>query len=74
VWIYFYVPETKGIALEELAEIFGDAVAVRAADITIDHEKHRVTVDTHDQDEIAPAAPVEPPNKTDVYHMEKSTV
>ncbi|EXJ76372.1 uncharacterized protein A1O5_00880 [Cladophialophora psammophila CBS 110553] len=24
VWIYFFVPETKGIALEELAEIFGD--------------------------------------------------
>lgn len=40
--MYFAVPETKGIALEELAEIFGEFVAVHAADITVDHDEVHV--------------------------------
>lgn len=28
VLIYFFIPETKGLALEEIGEIFGDAVAI----------------------------------------------
>ncbi|OQU97101.1 hypothetical protein CLAIMM_03092 [Cladophialophora immunda] len=33
VWIYFVVPETKEIPLEEMARIFGDEVVVYQADI-----------------------------------------
>lgn len=47
MWVYFCVPETKGIALEELPALFGETVAVRAADITI--EKHEIHVDSHTQ-------------------------
>ncbi|KAJ9614434.1 hypothetical protein H2200_002570 [Cladophialophora chaetospira] len=39
LYVYFFVPETKGIALEELAEIFGEDVAVHARDIHVDHNK-----------------------------------
>ncbi|KIY00059.1 uncharacterized protein Z520_03744 [Fonsecaea multimorphosa CBS 102226] len=39
LYVYFFVPETKGIALEELAEIFGEDVAVHARDIHVDHSQ-----------------------------------
>jgi hypothetical protein len=45
IWVYFCVPETKGIALEELAEIFGDEIAVHARDIHVDN--NQVQLQTH---------------------------
>jgi hypothetical protein len=39
LYVYFFVPETKGIALEELAEIFGEEIAVHAKDIHVDHNQ-----------------------------------
>lgn len=39
LYVYFFVPETKGVALEELAEVFGEEVAVHAKDVHVDHEK-----------------------------------
>ncbi|KIW80195.1 hypothetical protein Z517_06810 [Fonsecaea pedrosoi CBS 271.37] len=75
VWVYFFVPETKGIALEELAEIFGDAVAVHAADITVDHDAHEVHLDVHSQDEAESSYIVEMDAfKDKAKHMEKSRV
>ena len=38
LYVYLFVPETKGVALEELAEVFGDEVAVHARDVDADHE------------------------------------
>ncbi|KIX98395.1 uncharacterized protein Z520_05696 [Fonsecaea multimorphosa CBS 102226] len=78
VWIYFFVPETKGVALEELAEIFGDAVAVHAADITVDHDAHEVHLGGKhiEEDEITSTYVTEtnePKNKA-AMHMEKSQV
>lgn len=39
--IYFIYPETKGRSLEELAEIFGDPVAVHLTTAT-DAERHEM--------------------------------
>lgn len=47
VWIWIYVPETKGIPLEEMARVFGDEVAVYAADIHADTKTHELVVDQH---------------------------
>jgi hypothetical protein len=43
VVIYFMYPETKGKSLEELAELFGDPVAVHLTNAT-DEEKHEMDV------------------------------
>jgi len=47
--LYFVLPETKGIPLEEMAKIFGDEdeVVVYAADIHIDHDTHDLVVEDH---------------------------
>lgn len=46
---FFYIPETKGVPLEEIAAIFGDAdeVMVFSENIHIDHTTHDLVVDTH---------------------------
>lgn len=36
--MWLFVPETKGIPLEEMARIFGDEVAVYENDIYSDHK------------------------------------
>ncbi|OAP62037.1 hypothetical protein AYL99_04240 [Fonsecaea erecta] len=76
VWVFFFVPETKGIALEELAEIFGDKIAVHAADITVDHDAHEVHLEKHSQDDIVPTYITETnaTKDTAAVHMEKSEV
>ncbi|KIW80716.1 hypothetical protein Z517_07332 [Fonsecaea pedrosoi CBS 271.37] len=53
VFLYFFLPETSSIPLEETATVFGltDEVAIKAKDIYIDHTTHEITV--HHQDDIA---------------------
>ncbi|KAF2418476.1 MFS general substrate transporter [Tothia fuscella] len=48
---YFYLPETKGIPLEEMAKLFGDPdeVMVYAEDIHMDRNTHELVVDAHDK-------------------------
>jgi hypothetical protein len=47
--MFFVLPETKGIPLEEMAKIFGDTedVMVYAEDILIDHNTHELVVKKH---------------------------
>ncbi|KAK5071465.1 hypothetical protein LTS08_004791 [Lithohypha guttulata] len=49
--VYFFIPETKGIPLEEMAAVFGDTedIAVYSADIHLDHNTHELYVDEHGQ-------------------------
>lgn len=44
VWCIFYLPETKGRTLEEMAVVFGDDedVVVLLKDIHVDHRTHTV--------------------------------
>lgn len=46
----FFFPDTKGVPLEEIAAIFGDAdeVAIYQRDIEIDHTTHSII--THDHE------------------------
>jgi len=46
---FIYLPETKGVPLEEIAAIFGDGdeVMVFSQDIHVDHTTHDLVVDTH---------------------------
>lgn len=47
VWAFFYIPETKGVPLEELAAIFGDQdeIVVYMKDIHVDENTHQLVVD-----------------------------
>ena len=47
VWVFFVLPETNGVPLEELAAIFGDddEIAVYMKDIHVDHTTHQLVVD-----------------------------
>jgi sugar porter (SP) family MFS transporter len=49
VLAFIYLPETKGVPLEEIAAIFGDAdeVMVFSEDIHVDHTTHDLVVNTH---------------------------
>lgn len=48
-FVYFFLPETKNIPLEEMAKLFGDSddIAVYADDIHMDHNTHELVVDEH---------------------------
>lgn len=50
IWACFYLPETRGIPLEEMAALFGDAdeVMVYSKDIHIDRNTHQLVVEKHD--------------------------
>ncbi|KAF2404022.1 MFS general substrate transporter [Trichodelitschia bisporula] len=54
VWAFFVLPETKGIPLEELAQIFGDTddIMVYAADIHVDATTHELVVQEHGKEGI----------------------
>jgi len=47
--MWFCIPETKGLPLEEMAEIFGDKdeVIVYLRDIHVDQETHDIVADIH---------------------------
>ena len=48
--VWWFLPETKGIPLEEMAKLFGDTddIAVYADDIHVDHTTHELVVEAHD--------------------------
>lgn len=48
--VAFFLPETKGIPLEEMAKLFGDTddIAVFSDDIHVDHNTHELVVEAHD--------------------------
>ena len=48
--VMFFLPETKGIPLEEMAKLFGDTedIAVFSDDIHVDHNTHELVVGAHD--------------------------
>ena len=45
----YFLPETKGIPLEEMAKLFGDTddIAVFSDDIHVDHNTHELVVEAH---------------------------
>ena len=45
--MFFVLPETKGIPLEEMARIFGDKVAVYEADLHINPKANELIVKHH---------------------------
>jgi len=49
VWAWFYIPETRGVPLEEIAQLFGDSdeVMVFSEDIHIDRGTHELIIDSH---------------------------
>jgi hypothetical protein len=56
--MFFFFPDTKGLPLEEIAAIFGDAdeVAIYQRDIEIDHKDHRIIDRTVGDDAKLPEA------------------
>jgi hypothetical protein len=47
--VWWWLPETKGIPLEEMAKLFGDTdIAVYQEDIHVDHNTHELVVEAHD--------------------------
>ena len=48
-FVWAFLPETKGIPLEEMAKLFGDTdIAVYQEDIHVDHNTHELIVEAHD--------------------------
>ena len=49
--MYFVLPETKNVPLEELSALFGDAdeVVLYSQDIVMDRNTHKLVLETHDQ-------------------------
>ena len=69
---YFYIPETKGVPLEEIAKIFGDTedVAIYAQDIHIDHRTHEMVVEDHNNpDGLAHIATEQDKERTEHLEM-----
>jgi hypothetical protein len=58
VGAFFLLPETKGIPLEEMAKLFGDDehIAVYAAQLHFDPNKHELVVDENGLQHIATEA------------------
>jgi hypothetical protein len=50
VWVWFFVPETKGVPLEEMAAIFGDTddVVIYLRDVHLDQHTSSKPTSTED--------------------------
>ena len=66
-----YIPETKGVPLEEMAALFGDQdqVAIFSEDIHVDHTTHALVVNTHNGAEVDGG--VVQKGKTGIRELEK---
>jgi hypothetical protein len=55
VLMYFVLPETKGIPLEEMARIFGDTddVVVFSENVHVDHNTHELVVENEGLSHVA---------------------
>jgi hypothetical protein len=55
VLMYFVLPETKGIPLEEMAKIFGDTddVVVFSENVHVDHNTHELVIDNEGLSHVA---------------------
>lgn len=45
--LYWYLPETKGVPLEEIAKLFGDEVAVLSTELAVNQKGEVVADETH---------------------------
>jgi hypothetical protein len=54
VWVWIFIPETKGIPLEEVAALFGDQdeVMVLSQDIQVDPNSEEVVVKGYGEKEL----------------------
>ncbi|KAI1625143.1 general substrate transporter [Exophiala viscosa] len=61
VWAWLFVPETKGVPLEEMAAIFGDPedVVIYLREVHVDHTNNELVVEPHADDEKASIQRVE---------------
>ncbi|KIW82130.1 hypothetical protein AYO21_04273 [Fonsecaea monophora] len=61
ITMFFLLPETKGVPLEEVAKLFGDTetIMVYASDIHIDHNTHELVVSGRDGTVVHPDSTVE---------------
>ncbi|KIX98818.1 uncharacterized protein Z520_05279 [Fonsecaea multimorphosa CBS 102226] len=57
VWVWVFLPETKGVPLEEMAVLFGDSeeVVVFSENIHVDHTTHELVVDPRGESSISQA-------------------
>ncbi|KAI7608933.1 hypothetical protein KC343_g12512 [Hortaea werneckii] len=46
VWIYFFVPETKGLSLEDMDILFGSPQATSDVELGVDSEKRKQEIDS----------------------------
>lgn len=53
LFVYFFIPETKGISLEKMDELFGVTSVAKAVDDVEKHDEHPTTA------EVTGAEPVE---------------
>ena len=69
----FFFPDTKGVPLEEIAALFGDAdeVAIYQREIDIDHNTHTIITHDHDREKATTPVAVEDAdaNKTAANHV-----
>ncbi|OQV06790.1 hypothetical protein CLAIMM_11315 [Cladophialophora immunda] len=61
VWAWIFVPETKGVPLEEMAAIFGDPedVVIYLREVHLDHANNKLVIDHHEVAEKIPTTSVE---------------
>ncbi|KAF2797496.1 MFS general substrate transporter [Melanomma pulvis-pyrius CBS 109.77] len=74
--MYFVLPETKGIPLEEMAKIFGDTddVVVFSSDVHLDHNTHELVVGKGGLEHVAThQGMTEDIKKAIAEHKEKAT-
>lgn len=55
VWLWWATPETNGLPLEEIADIYGDKddIVVYQREIRVDRNTHKLVVEKQEGDTIA---------------------